>query len=374
MHRPSLFRSFMMGGFECSSHRRNDQRRLDLIASTQHDRWAAQDYANLARAGLGSARDGLRWHLVERQPGVYDWSSFLPQLRAAHGQSVQVIWDLCHYGIPDDVDIWRPAFVDRFARYAEAVAHVVREESDAVPFYSPINEISFWAWAGGDVAYFNPGATGRGLELKHQLVRASIAAIEAIRAVDSRARFVQGDPLIHVVAPSNRSDQIEAAERYRHSQFEAWDLLAGRQWPGLGGREDYLDILGVNYYPHNQWVLGGERIILGEPRYRPFAGMLVEAYRRYRRPILIAETGAEGDLRAPWLAYVGEQVTQAMSRNVPIEGVCLYPILDYPGWDNDRRCPAGLFGFADENGQRTVERALLHECLKLGAGVSGMQI
>lgn len=367
MHIPSIFDSFMMGGFECSTHRRNDQRRLDLIAATGHDRWVAQDYVNMASVGLGCVRDGLRWHLIEQRPGRYDWSSFLPMLRAANAQSVQVIWDLCHYGLPDDIDIWRPAFVERFARYAGAVARLVRAESPAVPFYSPINEISFWAWAGGDVAYFNPTTTGRTMELKHQLVRASIAAIEEIRAVDNRARFVQADPAIHVIAPNKRADQIENAERYRLAQYEAWDLLAGMQWPGLGGRPEFLDIIGVNYYPHNQWFHGGERILLGDPHYRPFAGMLSEIYQRYRRPILLSETGAEGSLRVPWLAYVSEQVMQAMAQNVPIEGICLYPVLDYPGWDDDRHCSAGLFGFADFMGCRTAHEPLLHEVQKLTA-------
>ena len=41
--------------------------------------------------------------------GRYDWSSFLPMLRAARETGTQVLWDLLHYGWPDDLDIWRPA-------------------------------------------------------------------------------------------------------------------------------------------------------------------------------------------------------------------------------------------------------------------------
>jgi hypothetical protein len=60
----SAFGSFFLGGFECSSHQRSDGRRLDLLASTGHDRHAAQDYALLAQHGIRAARDGLRWHLI----------------------------------------------------------------------------------------------------------------------------------------------------------------------------------------------------------------------------------------------------------------------------------------------------------------------
>jgi hypothetical protein len=361
-----VFQSFFIGGFECSTHRRRDGVRLDLVNSTGHGRWAGEDFAAMTGMGIRTVRDGLRWHLIEKRPGVYDWSSFVPMLREARRQGMQVIWDLCHYGYPDDLDIWRPQFVERFARFAAAAAQVVQDEGESVPFYSPVNEISFWSWAGGDVAYFNPGSEQRGMELKHQLVRASIAAIDAVRAVEPRARFVQADPLIHVIPGSRRSDEVEAAENYRQAQFEAWDLLSGRQWPGLGGGPEYLDVLGANYYPHNQWVFNGQRINRGEKNYRPLCGMLRELYARYKRPIVISETGAENEQRVPWLRYVNEQVMAALSGGVPIEGICWYPILDYPGWDDGRYCPAGLLGYADGEGRRAPFHPLQAE-LRRGA-------
>jgi hypothetical protein len=352
MHRPNLFDSFFMGGFECSTHRRHDNRRLDLIAATAHDTHAAADYHALRRYGLRTVRDGLRWHLIERSRGRYDWSSFLPQLRAAREAGVQVIWDLCHYGVPDHVDVWSPAFVDRLAQFAGSVAALLRDEGVAAPLYCPINEISYWSWAGGDMGQINPLAQGRGTELKVQLVRASIAAIEAIRAADPRARLVQVDPLINVVP--NTPQDAPAAEQHRLAQYQAWDMLVGTQWPGLGGSPQYLDIIGVNYYSNNQWYLGGETIWRDQPAHRPLHQMLAEACLRYRRPLLIAETGAEAEQRAPWLHHVCNQVLAALEQNVPIEGLCLYPVLDYPGWANERLCATGLLGLADTHGQRAV--------------------
>lgn len=347
-----LFNSFIMAGYECATQRRRDGQRIDLLASTGHARWAQKDYQLLEPRGIRCARDGLRWHLIESHCGRYDWSSFLPMLRAARDCNVQVIWDLAHYGYPDGLDIWRPEFVHRFARFAGAVAKLLVEEGIELPFYSPINEMSFWSWAGGEVGYFNPGAHGRGQELKHQLARAGIAAIEAIREHAPNARLVQCDPLINVLPATKRVDEAETAERYRLSQFEAWDLLAGRQWPGLGGQESYLDIIGVNYYPGNQWLLNGTKVMRGERSYRPLVGMLAEIHQRYQRPLLIAETGAEADERVPWLNYIAEQVLLALGRGIPVQAICWYPFLDYPGWDDDRYCPAGLFGYADGQGER----------------------
>jgi len=362
MHQPSLFQSFFLGGFECSTHRRSDGRRLDLLGATGHDRWAAHDYAVLHRHGLRSVRDGLRWHLIEQAPGRYDWSSYLPMLQAAQQQGIEVIWDLCHYGWPDDIDIWRPQFVERFARFAAAAAQVVKDETGGVPFYAPINEISFWSWAGGDEAYFNPMARGRGFELKHQLIRASIAAIDAIRQVEPRARFVQVDPAIHVAARSDRPGPRRAAEDFRLSQYQAWDMLAGDLWPGLGGAPEYLDVIGVNYYPDNQWYHeDGSTIGRDSADYRPLRGLLREIHQRYGRPLLIAETGAEGDVRGDWLRYVSEQAGLAMQAGVQVEGICLYPVVDYPGWTDDRHCPVGLFGFANDSGHREVHPGLADE-------------
>ena len=82
--------------------------------------------------------------------------------------------------------------------------------------------------------------------------------------------------------------------------------------------------------------------------------MLAEAQSRYERPLFIAETGAEGTARKAWLYYVCAEVETALEMGVPIEGVCLYPILDYPGWENERICPVGLLSMPDNRGQRAV--------------------
>ena len=173
-------------------------------------------------------RDGLRWHLIEQKPGRYDWSSCLPQLRAAQATGTQVIWDLCHYGWPDDLDLWSPAFVERFARFARAAAQIVRDETDSVPLYVPIKEMSFWSWGGGEVAYLNPFERGRGFELKVQLARASIAAIEEIWQVDARARIIHADPLISIASDPTRPDTARSAEGNHQAQYQGWDLLSGR--------------------------------------------------------------------------------------------------------------------------------------------------
>jgi len=141
-----LFPSFWMAGFECSCHINSQGARLDMTGAVQHDRFCAGDYRRLREVGILTARDGLRWNLIERC-GAYDWSSWIPMLEAARTENVQVIWDLFHYGWPDGLDIFSPTFVDRFSRFCGEAARIFREHSDETAFYSPMNEISFFAWA-----------------------------------------------------------------------------------------------------------------------------------------------------------------------------------------------------------------------------------
>ena len=355
-----LFPGFFIGGFEGSTQRRRDGRQLDIIAATRHDTLAVTDYRLLRQAGIGAARDAMRWHLVERNPGQYDWSSLLPMLRAARDARIRVTWDLCHYGLPPDIDIFKPEFVDRFAAFCAAAARVVQSESDDVPIYCPMNEISFWSWAGGDMRAIHPHQEGRGSELKRQLVRAAIAGIHAVRGVEPRARFMQAEPMINIIGHPDKPQDKEPAEAYRLAQFQAFDMLAGRIAPELGGSEDCLDILGVNFYFNNQWISFGETMGMGHRLFRPFRDMLAEAYARYGRPMAIAETGAEGGNGPGWLRYLAGEVRAAMRASVPILGICLYPVMDYPGWDDERHCSCGLIACSENY----TERRLVHDMVR----------
>ena len=357
-----LFESFFVGGFECSTHRLKTGKRLDEIAFTQHDRFALQDYRRLHSQGIRTARDGLRWHLVEAERGRYDFSSALPQIRAAQDTGTQVIWDLCHYGWPDWLDIYEPQFITSFARFAREFARLWKNETDDVLFVTPINEISFFSWAAGEVGIFNPFSIKRGNELKELLVRAAIAAIEELWNVDSRTRLVAIDPIINVLpADPNNARQAKTAESYRAAQYEAWDMLSGRLKPGLGGNEKYLDLIGGSYYVHNQWIHGASFINQNDPRYKPLRDILREVYDRYERPLFIAETGIEDALRPIWFRYVCQEAFAAIQGGVRLEGICLYPIVNHPGWDDDRHCHNGLWDYPDENGEREIYQPLANE-------------
>lgn len=353
-----------MGGFECSTHRLRSGRRLDVVGATAHDRFTRQDYQRLADVGIRTARDGIRWHLIERTPGEYDFSSVRPMLAAARATTTQVIWDLFHYGWPDHLDIFSHAFAHSFANFARAFAEVASRETDGPPWIAPINEMSFFAWAGGDAGVFNPFVTRRGNDLKVQLVRSAIAAIQAMSDVNPAIRIVHAEPMINVVEHRDRPEDQAPAEAHRQAQYASLDAIAGRSWPELGGREEFIDVIGVNYYVHNQWVYpGGHGTVIepSHPRYRPVWQMLREVYERYRRPLFIAETVIEDEARSAWLRYIGDEVRRAIAADVPVQGLCLYPIVNHPGWDDDRHCYNGLWDYPDAHGRRERYEPLARE-------------
>jgi hypothetical protein len=350
------FESWLMGGFESSTIRFWDGRRIDMIVKTGHDLRCAEDYALLRRLGIGSVRDSLRWHLIESGPGRYDWSSWTPMLAAAERARMQVIWDICHFGMPDHVDPFAADFPERFADFAEAAARWLRAHSDAAPWWCPINEISYWSFAAGEDAFVAPAAPGRAEEFKRQLVRAALAAIERLRRVDPRAGIIAVDPLVHVV-PEDGSDP---GGSFPDRCFAAWDMLLGLREPELGGHGDAIDVIGVNYYAHNQWTWPGRRELrIGDAGFRPLRLLLRDVWQRYERPILISETGAEEPIAARWLRYATAESLRAIDDGVPLVGMCLYPVMDYPGWTDDRHCPCGPVGLTPD-GARYLRSRVAH--------------
>lgn len=356
-----IFQSFFQAGFECSTHKLQSGKRLDLVHSTRHDVFVGQDYARLRELGIQTVREGIRWTLIEKQPGNFDFDSVRPFLKAAREQNIEILWDLLHFGWPDYLDIFDGSWVEAFAELAYNFARMLREESQPPWHISPVNEISFMAWGGGDAELLNPFAEHRGEELKQQLVRAFLAAVNAIRSLGMEVAIISPEPVIHIVGrPGVPGDDV-AAENYRRSMFEAWDMITGRLHPELGGAEQFLDIIGVNYYERNQWWNFGETIWRGEPEFRPFRDILADVYERYHRPLFVAETGNEDNRRPGWLRYIATEVRAAMEKGIPMQGICLYPILNHPGWADDRHCHNGLWDYASESGHREIYEPLAAE-------------
>jgi len=366
-----IFPTFFVSGFECSTFDWHGVGRRDLTAETRHREHAREDYAILAGAGIAVAREGVPWPLVDRG-GRYDFGLVDPLLDAINEHRMTPIWDLCHYGYPDDTRPDDPGFVRRFADYCAAAAEylVPRVESRAPAFFTPINEISYFATAGGEWGLFAPfGKRPRGRDaLRLRLCEAAIEGVRAIRTVEPEARMVFMDPLVNVVAPLDRPDLVAAAdEETYHDTFVAWDVLAGLQHPELGGAPDVLDIVGVNCYSFGQMEYREQgphdSLDPGDPRIKPLCDLLQLAWDRYKRPMMIAETSGLRDGRAAWLRDVMQESLAAVDRGIELHGICLFPGVDMPDWNTGEWLHNGIADLEPDGDdlRRVPDQAYLDE-------------
>jgi hypothetical protein len=212
--------------------------------------------------------------------------------------------------------------------------------------------------------------------VKRQAVAATLAGVRAMRAAVPGTRAFAVEPLINPVGRPNVDADIEPVERRNAGMWEAWDMLLGRQDPELGGAEDVLDAIGLNFYWNNQWWLHEGRdaapLSVFDEHWVPLRNLLARVHNRYCRPVFVAETSIEGDRRALWLRYVADEVMAAIRAGTPVEGICLYPVLSHPGWENDRICPNGLLEMEARAGRRVVHAPLAQELRHQQAAFAGL--
>jgi len=356
-----MFRSFYLAGFECATGYNMHGEWIDQIAATEHDLHCDADYARLAEVDIHAVREAVRWPLVDRGAGVYDFSSVEPFVRAAAHHRFDVIWDLFHYGYPDGVDVFSTDFVERFAAYCRAAALYIRERSPGPHYFTPINEPSYYSWAAGHAARFAPHQKDRGIELKVNLARACIRGIDAIRDVCPDARILNVDPICYVVPKSTSRDDVEAARAFNDEAVpQFWDILSGRVMPDVGGRPDLLDVVGINYYWTNQWELGSEGTPLADddPRRLPLGDLVRRTWERYHTDIVITETSERPEARGPWIHELSKMAEELLEEGVKLGGICLYPILGMPEWHaRDQWTRMGLWDLERE--QDRLERKIV---------------
>jgi hypothetical protein len=126
----AIFPTFFMAGFECSSFVWKDGQRKDYTVVTGHDRHFRADYECLMDLGIGVVRESVRWPIVDKGHGRYDWSSLDPLSAAMNDCRITAIWDLCHYGLPDDCDPFSEDCRSCFVEYCSAVAEHIISRTD----------------------------------------------------------------------------------------------------------------------------------------------------------------------------------------------------------------------------------------------------
>lgn len=358
------FDSFFMAGYECAYCKIETRKRIDVLAQTMHDEYCRDDYRLIKPIGITTVREGLSWSQIDKGNNTYDFARFETMMQIAKQEGIQQIWDLNHFDIPDDVDPKSEEFIRRFTNYARACIQTIKKYQSENIYIIPFNEISFMTWMGGSIGLWQPYGLGKGDWLKKQLVRASISAMDAIWEIDPNVRFIHSDPLMHRVKGSDTEEAEYALKKFKEFQFEAWDMICGKKCPQLGGAPKYLDIIGINYYIENQDYIysyatpkkAGEggfeyKVMSWDSKDRiSFAKMAAEVYERYKRPIVITETGSYGSLRPQWWKRFFVEIEESISNGIPIYGICAYPIIDRRHWSEPYHLTnSGFWDFSDDN-------------------------
>ena len=335
------FSSFWMAGFECTDKLNAFGNRVDFLNETGHLEKLDEDYKLLAPFNIQTVREGIRWSQVEKRPYDYDWSTVQYMLQQGKINGVQQLWDLCHFGFPDDLTPLHPMFARRFAALCRAFVKMYRDfDPYGTLIVTPINEVSFLAWLGGDHQGTSPYCTGYGWQVKYALMRAYIEGVAALREADPSIKILTTEPLINAVAePGASAERLEEARIWHNYQYQAVDMLCGYVSPELGGKPEYLDLVGVNFYYENQWEIDTWKPLLWknvpfDPRWVALRNLFTEIYDRYKKPLVLSETSHPKEDRPLWINMIAEETAAVIEQGIPFYGVCLYPIIDRPDWDH----------------------------------------
>ncbi len=363
-HRPGIFPTFFISGFECSTFLWKDKKRRNLIQETQHDQFAFKDYEMLRLLGIAVSREGIPWPLVDKGDS-YDFSCIDPMIEAMNHHKILPIWDLCHYGYPDDLDPFTDSFVHRFRAYCKAAAEYVMPKLHGPYYFTPINEITFFSFCGGEWGWVAPYKNTKEdrFQFRKILCKAAIEGVKAIREVLPEARMIHMDPLVQVVPPRDRPDQQAAADHETYiDTFLAWDILYGKEHPELGGSPEILDIVGANNYSFGQMEYRehGPHQALDphDDRIKSLCELMKGVWERYHRPMIISETSGMGEGRAAWLKDVMEESLAAVEQGMDLHGICLFPAVDMQDWHTGKWLNNGICDLIQEG---NVLRRVLYQ-------------
>jgi beta-glucosidase/6-phospho-beta-glucosidase/beta-galactosidase len=335
-----------IGAFESTYQPAHDR---DVLETTQHvERWR-DDLMLLATCQVRQVRYPLRWHRIEPEPGRFDWTHTDHVLGFMHDHGFEPIVDLLHH---TSYPLWlgdfsSPAFEVRFLRFVEAVA----ERYPWLPAYTVCNEPFTTFLLCGQVGVWPPH--WRGLEGFISLARNVFPAVT--RASRTLRDLLPAAEHLHVEASERHTWSTPAGEEFAHMtndrRFLLTDLLVGRsidpdrpfvQELVAAGGEDLLtvepghvDLLGLDYYAHNQWEWSGagEGTTMASAPVS-LADLVTEYWDRYGIPCVLGETNIRGFAsdRATWLKWTLEQCEIAREAGADVRGYCWFPFIDSADW------------------------------------------
>jgi beta-glucosidase/6-phospho-beta-glucosidase/beta-galactosidase len=326
---------------------------VDVAETTGHaSRWRA-DLELLLSCGVTRLRYPVRWHRIEHRRRTYDWAHTDEVLGWMVDHGMRPIPDLLHH---TSYPRWlRQGFVDR--RFAGAYLRFVEAFARRYPWveeYTLCNEPFTTFLMCGQEGVWPPHLKGlKGfLTLARSMLPAIAEASRAYRDLLPSARHLYVDTCERASAANEAAQPV--ADLANDRRFFVLDLFLGRpldperpfvaQVLAAGGaplldlEPGHVDVLGLDYYAHNQWQYldGSGRGLPSSPEPGSLSGLIGEYAGRYGLPCAIGETNIRGFAsdRASWLRYTLEQCEIAQDEGVAMDGYCWFPFVDSCDWDS----------------------------------------
>lgn len=361
----------LWGGVECTVNRLHD-RYLSQIERSGH---AARldDIDRFADLGIRTLRYPVLWEVVcPDSPDEQEWDWCDRRLQRLQERGIRPIAGLLHHGSgPRWTSLVEPDFPGQLASFARMVA----ERYPWLDAYTPVNEPLTTARFSGLYGFWYPHGHEPRTSMRALLnqCRATVLAMEAIRAVNPAARLVQTEDLGKTFSTPALSYQAEFENERR---WLTYDLLCGRltrahpmwhylRYAGVGEEEiDWFaahpcppDIIGVNYYVTSERFLdehlerypdrlhggnGRDRYVDVEAvrvRAEGLAGpqmLLAEAWERYRCPLAITEVhnGCTREEQLRWFVDLWSAARCGQQDGIDIRAVTAWSLLGSFDWNS----------------------------------------
>lgn len=327
--------------------------RQDELEKTRHYQCWRDDFRILGELGIRYLRYGPPYFSVHTGPGKFDWAFTDETFGALRDQKVELIVDLCHFGVPGWIgNFQNPDWPELFVEYVEAFAR----RFPWVRFYTPVNEIFIAATFSAQFGWWNERLKSDAafVNALKNLCKANVLAMHAILKLNPNAIFVQSESTqyFHPDCPESEG----GARRYNEKRFLSFDLTYGHHVNATiyeylldNGmtRDEYHwflqhhlrshCIMGNDYYETNENLVhpDGSTSMSGEIfGYYPITH---QYFRRYCLPVMHTETNFSEPGAVRWLYKEWANVRQLKQDGVPIVGFTWYSLQDQVDWDTGLR-------------------------------------
>lgn len=331
--------------------------RIDEMAKCGHYDRFGEDFSLVREMGLTALRYGPAYYRTHVAPDRFDWSSADDPMQMLRDMGIEVIADLCHFGVPDWLGGFQdPAFPVLFADYARAFAR----RYPWVRYYTPVNEIFICASFSALRGFWNECLSSesafvaalRNLCMAHEL------AVDAILGERPDAVIVQSESLEHFHSAGKAA--ADRAERENGFKYLSLDLTLGRELaPGMAGFLNENGVssndlsffrekravgqrwLGTDYYPTCEHVISSTGRTVTRWKGRGFFSLASDYYARYRIPLFHCETNRVSGLAVDWLSSQWNDVLSLRSAGIPVHGFTWYSLTDQIDWQHALRVERG---------------------------------